>query len=225
MTKGEVEEALVFLNVTLDGLDACVVGSVGMPAYDARRAIGDVRAYDENYLRAGTLGAPLLKCFTTIRQAGATFVQFEAIRRALVDHVPAPAGLPAVAVAIGALRMTLAQMVQLLAVTTFRSREEANAAMAQMARVSDPVIQEAADDHDSGAYQALLAMHAAVVRDLSARSLVLPRLVSMTFGGSLPSLWLSQRIYSDGARSVEIRDENRIVHPLFCRRTMKVLSA
>jgi prophage DNA circulation protein len=40
-----------------------------------------------------------------------------------------------------------------------------------------------------------------------------------------PSLTISNYIYGEGDRSDQLIAENKVVHPLFCRRTLRALSA
>ena len=53
----------------------------------------------------------------------------------------------------------------------------------------------------------------------------LPRMVSYTVGAVMPALTLANRIYADAGRADELAAENKIIHPAFCPREGRALSA
>jgi prophage DNA circulation protein len=71
----------------------------------------------------------------------------------------------------------------------------------------------------------MLALHAAVTRDLTQRGRPLPRMVSYNTAASLPALALANRIYGDASRTDELIAENRAVHPLFMPAAGRALTA
>jgi hypothetical protein len=110
-----------------------------------------------------------------------------------------PVSLDAVAIVQMSQRYCLAQMARVIANTTFVSRSDADAVLAQMNAAFDPAEEEAADEHDSGNYQNLIALHGAVTRDLVKRSILLPQRITFEFGRSMPSRGLpNASIMTDG---------------------------
>jgi prophage DNA circulation protein len=54
----------------------------------------------------------------------------------------------------------------------------------------------------------------------------LPRMVKFRFyAASIPTLVASYKLYDSAARADELLHENKVVHPLFMKRTGKALSA
>jgi len=222
MLRSEVNEALAIIDRMMDQLAACFLGATGRSSFAARNAIGGMRARAESYLRNAALGAPLQACFDTTRVAGATFNQFTVVHRAILAETPI--ALPAVLVVQAGIQFVLSQMARVLAATTFVSRTDADDALVKMNDVFDPAEEAAADQHDAGSYQALLTLHGAVTRDLTARGLLLPRVIDVTLPEVMPSLWIANHLYYDGSRADEIAAENKVVHPAFCPLRLRILS-
>lgn len=146
---------------------------------------------------------------------------------------------PAIAPSTGSRRqqaVNQAEMVRLVVVTAlseaarasttlqFDSFQEAIALRDELAEVMDSVMLDGADD---ATYDALRALRAAVVRDISARGGDLARLVAWTPRATMPALLAAQAIYADGSQAEELLLRNRIRHPLFLTggRALEVLSA
>ena len=221
-TRIEVTEALGILDRMLDAISAIFLGQTGRSGFAVRQAVGEVKAKGEHYIRTSTLGLPLLSCFTAAREAGASHQRFDGVRAGILAEDPI--SLIATAIVQAGERFALAQMARIVAATTFVSRDDAESMLDRMNAAFDPAEEAAADEHDSANYTALMALHAAVTRDLTDRSLLLPRVISYSFPRSFPSLTLAQRIYQTGARGDEIVAENKIVHPAFCPRDLRCLS-
>lgn len=215
-------EALAILMRMMDSLAEGFLGATGRSGFAFRHAIGDVKAHGEAYLRTGTLSDPLLVAFAAARDAGSTARHFETV----VDRLraEAPVSLIAIAVVMAGQRFALAQMARIIAAGTFATRAEADAALTRIGIVFDLLEEDAADLHDTESYRAITTLHAAVTRDLVDRALLLPRMVNIRFGRTMPSLWLANRVYQDGERADEIVAENKIVHPAFCPRDLQCLS-
>jgi len=82
-----------------------------------------------------------------------------------------------------------------------------------------------ADAPDTTAHQKITILAGNLISYLSDVSRPLPRMVTFTLMASLPALTVSQRVYYTADRSDEIIDENKIVHPAFCMREIRGLSA
>jgi prophage DNA circulation protein len=89
----------------------------------------------------------------------------------------------------------------------------------------EPVLIDVADNGDAMTYQALNALRATVVHDLTERARPLPRVLQLSFPIPLPALAMSNRLYSKGDRSDELVIENRVVHPAFMPLDIIALSA
>jgi hypothetical protein len=152
-------------------------------------------------------------CFEQARLAGATFVGMDAVRTTALGL--SPSGLPAIAVRNFAIRMALAEEGQILAATTFTSRQQIDDYFEQINASFDQAIVVAADNADNVTYQALIALYAAVSNDLGTRALSLPTLVQYAFATRMPSLWLAQRLYQDPTRADQLVAENMPIHPAF----------
>jgi hypothetical protein len=223
MNRTDLAEAVAIVGRMLDALLAAPGDRTTEAAAGLRTACGDLRASVEAKLRAAELGTAMLACFDFARLAGATPAGMAAVRAGIERETPA--GLAGVAVAQAGVRCSLIQEARILAATTFASRDDVEAAQVRVNAGFDPAIDYAADAHDGAAYQALVALHAAVIRDLAERGRRLPRRVSYTFATARPALALANRIYGDASRAGELMAENRVPHPLFMPRSGWALSA
>jgi hypothetical protein len=212
----QLDEAGLILSRALDSLLASVPGrSVGRPAWDFRRAVGIVRTGGEAMIADGTLGTYAALAWELARTAGAGFESLDVVRTEIVAETPF--SVPGQAVAHLLTQLTLQQMALLASLTTFESRDDAAKALARITAAFEPAESDAADEADAMAYRSLVAMRAAIVRDLAERGRQLPRLIRYSFNTATPALWLANRLYADGARSDQLRAENKWVHPLFAR--------
>lgn len=192
-------------------------------AADLRLAVGNLVDRAEVLIRARGMGTALQTAFTAAVEAEATFEALDRIRRlALAISVSTLTGQAAKTACV---RFCLIAMAQVLAQISFRSRDDATAAAARASAAFSPAIEDAADAGDQQAYRDLVALHAAVTRDLGQRARPLPRMVSFSLPRSLPTLVISQRIYSAGDRADEIAAENAVIHPLFAPAQGRALSA
>jgi prophage DNA circulation protein len=53
----------------------------------------------------------------------------------------------------------------------------------------------------------------------------LPRMLNYRFYLTMPNVVMAHRLYADASRADELRNENKIVHPAFCPRQGRALSA
>lgn len=88
----------------------------------------------------------------------------------------------------------------------------------------DEVITTAADRMEYDVSRAFVQLHAAVTADLIARGRRLPRVTAFSFAETMPSLRMAARLYGDAERADELRDENRVPHPLFMPRSVRALT-
>ncbi|HEY2210278.1 MAG TPA: hypothetical protein VGH62_01420 [Bradyrhizobium sp.] len=209
----------------LTALLATLGGTSGAPGAQLRFTCGQLAANGGALLdaRNPTFWDDFADCFDNARLAGATVASMDAVRAAA--SVTSPTGIPAIAVMNFAVRMALAEEAQILAATTFASREDIDNYFNQINAAFDDAESVAANALDKVAYRALIALHAAVSDDLANRARPLPRMVSYTFPNRMPSLWMVQRLYYDASRNDELIGENKPVHPLFMPSSGVALSA
>jgi prophage DNA circulation protein len=225
MNKNELDEAIAATQRVLSALLSTLHGSTGQAGAELRWACGQVTTNGPAMLYAvdPNFWTSVVVCFEDARLAGATFAAMDAVR--VVAQGLAPRGTPAIAVKNFAMRLALAEQAQILAATTFTSREDIDRCFDLIDPAFETAEQIAADSLDNIAYTALISLHAAVSNDLANRERPLPRMVSYTFGNRAPSLWLAQRLYADASRNDELIAENKPVHPLFMPPSGVALSA
>ena len=133
----------------------------------------------------------------------------------LAMEAEAPQSVAAVALTNAGIRMALAAEVQILAATTFVSRQDIDTALAALVAAFEDAVEYAADSGDSAVFQALIAAQAASVTDLNSRAQSLPAIVTYSFGRPMTSHALSQRLYGDASRADELRALNGVIDPHF----------
>lgn len=162
-------------------------------------------------------------CFDQAFVAGATYAQMDTVRVLALGFTPL--SQQAIAVANFALRMALIEQARILAATTFTNREQIDAYIDQINSSFCAAIDLAADNMDNVAYTALVALHGAVVNDLSTRAIPLPRIVTFTLARRLPALTIAQRLYQDPSQTDALIALNAsAVHPLFMPQSLLGLS-
>jgi hypothetical protein len=185
----------------------------GQDAARLRRVTGDLHARAEATIRSANLAADLEELFGAALDSGVPLEGFQALRKqAAAASYTAEEGE---AVAVGVVRFCLIAEAQIVQAMDFRSRDDVQAMMKTVNEAFDPAMDFAADNQEPEVFQALKALHAAVIRDLIERGRKLSQIVPYQFGKRLPSLYLSQRLYGDAGRADELKDENKAVHPAF----------
>lgn len=224
MLNADMRDAVTIVDGVLVDLLATVPGgATGGNAAELRRAVGVLRSDIEFALKDGTLAARMVACFALARIAGASLGMADRMRRNIAALVPA--GPVGAAVANGCMRFTLALMARIVAETAIGSRDDAEAMLARMNAAFWPAEDAAADSIDTATYRALVALHAAVTRDLVDRARPLPRMVTYAVAAATPSLALASSIYGDAARADELVAENKAIHPAFMPMNGRALSA
>lgn len=222
MSLDDAGEAFAILDSMLTTLLGSLANGAGRAGAAFRYAIGDLRATGLAQIQGGTLALPLLNCFLLAPAAGATYASLDLVRVAMVAEVPVSGA--AIAVTHAGLRFALGAQARLLASATFASSGEVLSSLSQVNDAFDGAEDFAADNHDPTTFQALIALHAAVVRDLTTRAIALPKLVTFTFPIGMTSHALANRLYGDATRADELRAENGVIHPAFCPATGTCLS-
>lgn len=152
-------------------------------------------------------------CFNSALRAGATYQQLDTVRALALGFTPKSG--PAIAVCNFAIRMALVEQSLWLSVQTFTSRQTVDDYITMVQDAFTPAEITAADNMDNIAYVDLIQLKAAVITDLSTRSVSLPYVVSLSYPTRFPALYLAQRIYQDGSQGDALIAENKVVHPAF----------
>jgi prophage DNA circulation protein len=219
---GDVKEAVPLVDRVLSYM-LVITATRGRVGSDMRTAIGDFIANAATLLRNDLAGPPLADVFDKARLAGITLNQLDAVRSKAVAEAPKTIGATLVKNAL--INFTLVVEGRLLAATTFVSHEDAEAMKLRMNDAFAPMEEIAADDMDQMTYQALVRLHAAITFFLIETARPLPRMLGFQFySPSLPTLIIAYRLYANAGRADEIRAENKVVHPAFCRPSGKALS-
>jgi hypothetical protein len=224
MDKKELDEAMTVMDGALDDLLATLSGSTGTTGAQTRYVCGWLAGNGRALLGAGGLDfwIAFTLCFEMAQRSGASFENMDKVRaNAEARAVTRP---PAIALRNFTVRMALAEQARILAATDFKSRQDVDRYFDRINAAFETAELVAANNLDNVAYRLLIAIHAAVSNDLANRSRPLPRMVKVTFPSSLPSLYVSQRLYADAARTSELIDENKPIHPLFMPTALVALS-
>lgn len=212
-TVANIAEGVGILTAMLTALNGVVSGQLGIPGSALFLAIGDLLAAGEADLRVSALGTPLLAVFERATAAGATLAGMNIVLAAMTAQ--APAGALGVAVANAGINLALVEQARILSATTFSSSNDVTAAITSSNASFAAAEETVADSGDVGTYQALIALHGAVTRDLVKRSLQLPSLIAYSFPRSIPSLTMAWRLYADSTRADQLVAENKVIHPAF----------
>jgi hypothetical protein len=224
MTRSEMTEAVGVIDIILIALLATLEGKINRSFMEARRQIGVVHANAEDLLADGTIGNPLIQCFELCRDAGATRVAMDGVRRSLISY--RLRFLPGVSLALTGIIFSLIEQARILIEMTFTSREDIDAMIITMNNAFEPSEEYAATYTDNpSVYQTLISLHSSVTAHLTERARPLPRLIRYDFPSRMPSLKLAMRIYGDARRADQLRRENKTVHPAFCQSSGRCLSA
>lgn len=221
ISKRDLNEAIAIATNVIQALLGTVCGcSVdgGRLVYDGGLLLATLPAQ----ITGQTIAASLANLFEEARTTGATYIQFEAIRQSLFAT---PNGLPGIALQVYAIQLCLVEQSQILSATTFTTRPDIDAAIDGINEAFDQAIETAANAFDSIAYQTLISLAASVTQYLTSQAILLPQIAYFSFPNVMSSLWLSQRIYQDGSRAVELALENQAIHPLFLASPIRALSS
>jgi hypothetical protein len=221
--RNDVEQAADMLIGMLDTLMSGVPPSQH-PQRDALRVmVATLRNNAEEEVRGTTLGTQLDQIFKQADLAGITFAGAEATVQYLFGQ-SASKSLLTQYIFRSALVMAMALECKVVARTTFKTRDDAQAMIVHMTDIFEQAKMIGIDDVDVLVYQTLTAMGGAIINHLSNTGFQLPRFVAWQSKTRMPSLYLAQRIYADASRSDEIEDENGIINPCFVPMNIRVLS-
>jgi prophage DNA circulation protein len=222
-TVANIAEGVGLLASILTTLSGSVSGQTGIAGSNLFFAINDLLVGGEANLRLSQLGTPLLAVFEQATTAGATLAGMNTVIAAMESATPS--GAIGIAVVNAGINMALVEQARILAATTFTSSNDVSAAIASNNNNFSTAEETIADSGDVATYQALIALHSAVTRDLVNRGLQLPSLVTYSLPRSLPSLVVSLRLYGDSTRADDLVAQNKVIHPAFMPAAGVALSA
>lgn len=220
MRKAALNEAVSILQT---GLIALMSNSPVASSAALRQAVGDLSAAAPSEIQGGTVAGDLFNCFDLAVAAGATAPSMANVRA--VALAMTPLYVPGQLLATAMVRFCLIEEAQLIAATTYTSRDDVDAAIEFYGSAFDAAIDYASENNDQDAYMALITLEGTVINFLSLTARPLPQMVSYTFAQRMPALWMAQRLYQDPTRTLELVQENKTVHPLFMQRNIRALSA
>ena len=224
----QIQQATDILVGTLNTLLGSIPPAPTKERDTVRILINTLRSNAEAAIRGNTLGTQLQAIFNACLPAGATFAGVDATRQYLMSQAGNTDTFAQI-VFRSALIMTLALESQILATISFTTQSDVINTIRYMSDAFDAAKIVGIDEVDVTVYQTLNAMAGALINHLARTELQLPRYMTYISGMPMPSLYLANRIYADevssiDARSQEIERENRVVHPAFCPRAIRVLS-
>jgi prophage DNA circulation protein len=221
--KRDMNDAVAGATTVINALMATLGGSTGVAGTSLTWSCGQILADLQDEFTTGAFWPDLANCFELARTAGATYAEIDLVRTTAAALTPiSPIGI---AVQNYSIRMSLVELAQILAATTFVSRDDIDAALDTINAAFCSAEDTAAGAFDTVSYQALISLHAAVAQDLSNREQTLPRIIYYNFQRPLSALYLAQRIYQDASRAGEMVLENQVPNPLFMPLSIRALSA
>lgn len=205
-----------------DNMLFTVSSQTGELGAELRRQIGDVRANLISMVVDETLPDKLLGCYQAANLARVKLPALVNVRNKLWQENAQ--GNLAKAVVQSLIVMCLSAESRIIITMTFKSRDDIEVMMGKMKVAFDTAKEMAADQMDSISYQKLTYLAGSVARYLSVTAKPLPRMVNIRLTRPMPALTASQLIYRQAGRWEELVDENKVVHPAFCRVHLRGLS-
>lgn len=219
----EKDEIKGVVNRLIDSLSSTITWEVGRVGIVFRVSLGDLQANYYAYLNEGTFSQKLLDCFTNARNANVSFASFSKVHNQL--FLENPVGEISQTIVMIAIVYCLAAEARVLTGATFVSQDDVRLTIQRAVSVFETAKVKAADAPDSSVYRSLITLGGSLVNHLTTTSYPLPRLIMFDLAVSMPALSLSQLIYHTADRSDEILNENKIIHPAFCPRSIRGLSS
>ncbi|MCI1439813.1 MAG: DNA circularization N-terminal domain-containing protein [Acetobacter peroxydans] len=112
-------------------------------------------------------------------------------------------------------RQALIGLADAIGTATPDSAQQAQQLLATFIALIDAEIILAADNAESGAYDALRTIRTTVVADLSARGAQLASIITYSFNARMPAIALAWRLYQDVSRTRDLIARADATHPLF----------
>jgi prophage DNA circulation protein len=200
-----------------------MVSAKGVQAAEFRREVGLIKDYGLEYLADNTFGTNLFDCFALARTLPITADLVAVVRQQITALNPTTP--IATLIYDTAIQFCLTTECSFIMQTTFKSRNDVQNMMTRMTNAFNVARDNAAERMDSATYQNLTYLAGSIVQYLASNLLTLPQIVRFTYNVSWPALTLANMIYQDTSREEELIVENKVVHPLFCPRSIIGLSS
>jgi prophage DNA circulation protein len=194
----------------------------GRPGADLREQINSVRAQAVTLLQADAIGDDLVACFDLAMTTGINYPQVERVRQIAEGFDPQTPGAQMIKDSL--IRLALVTEARLIAAMTFVSRTDVEMIRETVNAAFGPAAEAMADQMDAMTYRAVVALHAAVSFFLVQTARPLPQMLTYRFSYPRSTLAIAQRLYADATRADELKNENKIVHPLFAPMIGRALS-
>lgn len=221
--KTEFDEIEEIVRRTLAGLLAFSGMSYGRQGAELRYLCGDLSARSAIYIANGTFATRLLACFKLATTCGITLDWMDRVLKQLAAEQPTT--LTSTSVVQNSLIFGLAQEARIIRATTYTSRDDVDALMKRMTAWFETIKHIIADTMSGPAYQDFINLCAAITRYLADVVRPLPRMLQYQMPMNMPGLAISNYIYGEGDRDMELAAETKVVHPAFFPLTIRALSA
>lgn len=182
-------------------------------AADLHRSCGILSSSPELLFGSGKIGGVLQDCFDNALLAGVSRATFSSIRSDVVSLKTI--SFHGVVLKQAVVANCLIEEARALAAEKIATRSQAQQIVLAMNDAFEYIEQFSSDIGDTAVYQAMVALHASVVRDIVARATTLPEIVPYTTQFATPSLFLANKFYGDASRADELERENASRHPAF----------
>jgi prophage DNA circulation protein len=222
MRKTDAQESVKICTAVLNVL-LSTVPTRGRPGSDLRTAVNDFLSNAMVIIQNDQSGPPLADIFAKAKAAGITYPQMDRVRQEAAEQTPQTLGATIMQGCL--IQFALATEGNVIADTTFTSRNDVEAVRQNVNTTFAPMEEIVADNMDQAGYQALIALHAAIVGFLTKTAYPLPQVVNFRFANSMPTLVTAYRLYADAGRADELRAGNDVVHPAFMKPIGIALSA
>jgi hypothetical protein len=222
MNKTDAEEAATICTLTLNAI-LDVTPTKGRPGADLRTAIGDFETFALEFLQYDRAGPRLADIFDLTRKNGVSLPEMAHVRLVAFNAQPVTPGGTLLRNSL--VHLALATEADIVADTTFKSRNAAESMKDQMNEAFAPMEEAAADSMDSATYRALITLNAAVTEYCVTAQYPLPSMLNFRFAASAPTLVQAYRLYDDASRADELLEENGVIHPAFALPEGRALSS
>jgi hypothetical protein len=205
------------LTALMDGMP-----SSGRPGAELRRLVGALKVDTAASINNATVGTELQACFDAALAAGATLVNMDNVRIAMLKETPQY--YIGAAMACAGIIFSLVEQTRMITGMTFVSRSDVESMLTKMRDIFDDVKLAMSNMITGTNYEYLVALSAALIQHLAATERMLPRVVAYQMPTNLPALTVANLLYGDGSRFDELIAENKTVHPAFMQRELMALS-
>lgn len=217
----ELREVLALINRMLVAVQKGIP-TRGTTGVELRRVVGNFVAHEVELVESFTIGTALFGCFEQARLAGATLDTMDGVRIAMLAEQPVfTFGKCA---KLTGMVFSFVEQCTMISKIEFTSQTDVEAMLTRMNLVIEQLKLEISELLDGMDYQSFTTLAATLVHHLAATERKLPQVVNVTFPINKAALSLATYFYADGRRFEEVIKENKVIHPAFFPRNLRVLS-